>query len=88
MNNDPTRPPIWHLYAACRHTDPTQYAKIFFPQHGHTANKAKKICATCPARKACLEHAVNKPELHGIWAGTTPRDRVQIRKQQQQNDAA
>ena len=43
-------------------------------------NNAKKVCAECPYRLACLSFALKDPSLEGIWGGTTERDRVNIRK--------
>ena len=34
------------------------------------------LCAACPVRRECLEHALAVPERHGIWGGTTPAERV------------
>ena len=34
------------------------------------------LCAACPVRRACLEHALAVPELHGVWGGTTPGERL------------
>lgn len=36
---------------------------------------AKAICGGCPARPACLEHAVTYPEPDGIWGGVTAAER-------------
>lgn len=40
---------------------------------------ARKICAGCRVREACLEWGV-KHEEHGMWGGLTPRERQAIRK--------
>lgn len=40
-----------------------------------------EICVDCPVRELCLEHAVDTGE-HGIWAGTTERQRTRMRKDQ------
>ena len=41
---------------------------------------AKSICRTCPHRTECAEWGITK-ELHGIWGGLTPKDRIAIRRQ-------
>jgi WhiB family redox-sensing transcriptional regulator len=68
---------------ACAGTDP----EVFFPtQVGGTwqVYLAKRICAGCPMRELCLEEAIPYADLHGIWGGTTPRERVGLRKQRRE----
>lgn len=38
-------------------------------------NRAKAVCASCPVRSECLEHALNGDERYGIWGGLTYRER-------------
>jgi WhiB family redox-sensing transcriptional regulator len=38
-------------------------------------NSAKKVCAECPYRAACLLFAMKSPELSGIWGGLTEAER-------------
>jgi hypothetical protein len=40
----------------------------------------RQICAACPVQAECMAHAL-KHENWGIWAGTTPKERRQIRRQ-------
>ena len=37
--------------------------------------EAKAVCAQCPVKQQCLEHALEFDERHGIWGGTTPTER-------------
>lgn len=61
--------------AACRYAAP----EIFFPVSGPPRiAEARDICARCPVRDACYEHALHHEE-YGVWAGTTPRDRKRLR---------
>lgn len=53
---------------------------IFFPERGETTRPAKEICATCTVRWECLEYAFVFREKHGIWGGTSGRDRRRIRR--------
>ena len=39
--------------------------------------EAKSICAVCPVRVQCLQHAIDTDERHGIWGGMTPDERRQ-----------
>jgi excisionase family DNA binding protein len=42
--------------------------------------RAKAICAACVVQSECLEFAVGRADLLGIWAGTTPHERAAIRR--------
>ena len=41
---------------------------------------AKAVCAACPVRQACLEHALSASEPYGIWGGLTLRERRMLRR--------
>lgn len=43
--------------------------------------QAREICDQCPVAKQCLTHALTKPELYGIWAGTSGNTREKLIKQ-------
>jgi WhiB family redox-sensing transcriptional regulator len=45
-------------------------------------HRAREICAGCPVKEPCLEYALAAPNgvSHGMWGGTSPRERRQIRK--------
>jgi len=40
--------------------------------------EAKKICGGCEYMHACRAYAMKRPELQGIWGGTTEKDRSKI----------
>jgi len=44
-------------------------------------DEAKAICNGCKARTACLDKAL-RSEPYGVWGGTTPEERVLIRRLQ------
>ena len=52
---------------------------IFFPegkiQEADSLPIARSICDSCIERKECLEYALAENIPHGIWAGTTPKQR-------------
>ncbi|WP_268257286.1 WhiB family transcriptional regulator [Kitasatospora indigofera] len=59
---------------ACRNVpDPD----VFFPEDGDEvgAARAKRICAGCPVRSACLAYALATDEPHGIAGGLDPEER-------------
>lgn len=68
--------PDWHKYAKCK--DEAVGLDIFFHERYHHAiREAKKLCAICPVRQACLKFAF-KTDAVGIWGGytTTERDKM------------
>ncbi|MEU9760261.1 WhiB family transcriptional regulator [Streptomyces sp. NPDC047987] len=38
--------------------------------------EAKALCAQCPIRQACADHAIRCGETDGIWGGLTPAERA------------
>lgn len=76
--------PTWHNRAACRGLDAT----IFFPgpdDEDAVVERAKAICAVCPVREACLEHALAVREKDGVWGGCTERERRRIVRQRRRS---
>lgn len=82
-------PPQWQSDARC--VDLPQ--EIFFgkeqrdglKRHRPTltsveVRRAKGFCAECPVAQECLEHALAFDERHGVWGGTTPREREVIQR--------
>ena len=67
------RPPAWMSHGLCTRADPDAW----FPEKGHKdlARAATRVCARCPVRRLCLAYALANREQHGIWGGTTPRQR-------------
>jgi WhiB family transcriptional regulator, redox-sensing transcriptional regulator len=74
---NPTQPAdtSWHDEGLCGQVG----ADFFYPEKGESAAPAKRVCAACPVRLRCLEHALNTDELYGIWGGTTEEERRRIR---------
>jgi WhiB family redox-sensing transcriptional regulator len=71
----------WAAKAACRDVDP----ELFFPKPGQNVASAKRICASCPVRMPCLEFALTAVSTsvddHGVYGGTTERERRRLRRQ-------
>jgi WhiB family redox-sensing transcriptional regulator len=65
----------WRYRAACRGAD----LDLFFPGRGESAEPARRICALCPVRQACLDYALSHGIVHGIWGGLAERDRRALR---------
>lgn len=64
----------WQKQAACG-KDPE--ADLFFPDGGRPSGRKKKLCAGCPVRDQCLDHALTHLE-QGIWGGLTERERERL----------
>jgi WhiB family redox-sensing transcriptional regulator len=69
----------WRQRSACRGLDP----EIFYPATDEEADEAKAICAICPVRQMCLEHALAAREREGVWGGLTERERRRVIRQRQ-----
>jgi WhiB family redox-sensing transcriptional regulator len=39
---------------------------------------ARRICADCPVKAPCLEYALANRIDHGVWGGTSERERRRI----------
>lgn len=63
----------WFDDAACRNVDPD----IFFPERGDDVSAARVLCLGCPVFDPCFEFGLR--QKHGIWAGTSERERRRIR---------
>lgn len=71
----------WQLLGACRGADPN----IFFHPEGERGpareareKAAKAICASCPVRVTCAEHALTVREPYGVWGGLSEDEREAI----------
>jgi WhiB family redox-sensing transcriptional regulator len=57
---------------------------VWFPEKekgaSASSDDAKAMCAACPFRVECAELAITDHINFGIWGGTTPRQRVAIRR--------
>src|SRR5512132_4196901 len=67
--------------AACGPED----LELFYPEPGDQAAEqaAKAICAACPVRAACLDMALATGDQHAVLGGTTPAERIPLRRQRQ-----
>ncbi|NCY16693.1 MAG: WhiB family transcriptional regulator [Actinobacteria bacterium] len=66
----------WMEDGICRNHKPD----TFFPSDGVGVEVAKRICATCPVVDTCLEYALENHIDHGVWGGTSERQRRRILK--------
>lgn len=54
---------------------------LFYLKQGRTISQTViDACQKCPVSEQCLNHAI-KYEAYGYWAGTTPSQRTQMRRE-------
>jgi WhiB family redox-sensing transcriptional regulator len=66
----------WMADGDCRNHPPT----VFFPSDGVGVDRARRICANCKVSSTCLEYALVNRIDHGVWGGTSERERRRILK--------
>lgn len=66
----------WMAHGNCADKPPS----LFFPSDGVGVEVAKRVCATCPMKADCLEYALDNRIDHGVWGGTSERERRRILK--------
>jgi WhiB family transcriptional regulator, redox-sensing transcriptional regulator len=81
----------WQEKAACRGMS----VDLFFAPDGERQRErerregvALQVCAQCPVRRNCLEHALRGPENYGVWGGTTEEGRTAERRRRRRLSAA
>jgi WhiB family redox-sensing transcriptional regulator len=67
----------WMAEGNCRDEPPS----MFFPSDGVGVDVARQLCATCPVKEPCLEYALRNRIDHGVWGGTSERERRRILRQ-------
>ncbi len=74
----------WMHNGNCRNYPPA----AFFPSDGVGVDAARRICADCPVKDQCLEYALTSRIDHGVWGGTSERERRRILKRRRLEAAA
>jgi WhiB family redox-sensing transcriptional regulator len=72
----------WMRQAACKGQPDT----VFFPDQEDDGEQpdyttARPVCAGCPVRTQCLSYALELNIRHGMFAGLTPTERANLRRQ-------
>ena len=70
----------WRHKAACNGHDSADWFPEKTGAYNPATARAVAICKTCPVQQACLTHAQELPEHHGIWGGLTPEQRRGLRR--------
>ena len=74
----------WMSRGNCREEPPA----LFVPSDGSGVEVAKQLCASCPVKAPCLEYALRNRIDHGVWGGTSERERRRILAQRRREAAA
>jgi WhiB family redox-sensing transcriptional regulator len=61
----------WRARALCSQLDP----ETFFPAPREPTDPAIALCRSCDVQGACLAWALDAGDCHGVWGGTTARER-------------
>ncbi|HVM68196.1 MAG TPA: WhiB family transcriptional regulator [Acidimicrobiales bacterium] len=64
----------WMAEGRCSDVPPS----VFFPSDGVGVDAARKICQDCEVKGLCLEYALVNRIDHGVWGGTSERERRRI----------
>ena len=67
----------WGQFAACAGSD----IELFYPEQGDDSKAAKRVCYECPVQQECLDYALISIERHGVWGGTSEKQRRTMRQQ-------
>lgn len=79
------QPSEWLDYAACAGQD----VDAFFPNGGRGRSElARTLCATCPVVNECLNYAMDRPWLAGVWGGMSAHQRRDIRRKDRKDVVA
>lgn len=70
--------PEWMRDALCQERPTTG----FFPEQGERLDDAKATCRACLVQEECLAYALEERIEHGVWGGTSNRERLRLRSRQ------
>lgn len=71
--------------AACAALEPDVADRMLYPSVVGDNSDARwdagrRLCQGCPAQTACLNYALTRGEVHGMWGGVTDDERVELRR--------
>lgn len=83
VRNAPVVDYAWQTQAACTGAN----GELFLgPDDERPRDRTRReslallVCHACPVTEACLSHALAVPERHGVWGGSTPEQRLIMRR--------
>ncbi len=75
---------IWQESGACREGSGSDFYPPMHTERKHERlareRRAKSVCASCPVRYECLQHAIRVDERYGIWGGLNQDERRLLRE--------
>lgn len=74
----------WMAKAKCYGFDVNE----FFPKTGVNIHHIKEFCSGCPVAGNCLDYALRYHIDHGVWGGTSPTEREDIRERRREHPYA
>lgn len=76
---EPVGLPFWYLDAACKGLA-EQGDDPWFDLAPGAEQVAKQVCGRCPVASPCLDYALRHRLGYGIWGGTNPQERLELRR--------
>ena len=67
--------PEWHQRAACRGE-----TALYFSGGTKNIERTTAICQACAVREECHQTAMSDPDVQGVWAGFTEKERVELQR--------
>jgi WhiB family transcriptional regulator, redox-sensing transcriptional regulator len=71
----------WMQQGNCKGFPP----EVMIPENKSGVDRARKICADCVVKDVCLEYALVNNIEHGVWGGTSERQRREIKRRRKAN---
>lgn len=65
----------WMEHGSCRGGS----VEVWFPEQPDF-REARRVCRRCPVKDECLDYAMNRPEMFGVWGGTSPTERAELKR--------
>jgi len=53
---------------------------MWFTGASETVERARAICGGCAVSAECVRYAMEDPDLEGVWAGLTAKERRALRR--------
>jgi WhiB family transcriptional regulator, redox-sensing transcriptional regulator len=66
----------WMAKGSCNALSP----EMFFPTDSVGVIAAQRVCAGCDVRAQCLDYALSNHLTHGVWGGTSERQRFRLQR--------
>lgn len=75
----------WKLQGRCR---VSKYPDRWYSNNRSEQLEAKRICSGCEVKERCLEEALAKGDIWGVWGGMNQSDRREVIRERKRAQAA